>query len=214
VSFAADIDDARLTVLLDVRHPLAYLALHPTIELARHHGLEVNWLPVLAPPLHAPSRPHPDDDRGVRHRRIRAQAIAREIETYGQAQGLVVREYYRAPDPTALNAGWLWVRAHARNRLEDYLVRVFRAYWACELDPSETKAVAPIISALDADEGAFEIWSRERGAASLASLAEELAQRGIGGAPCYWIDGELFLGRQHLPMIRWILAGRSGRGPI
>ena len=29
-----------------------------------------------------------------------------------------------------------------------------------------------------------------------------------------FVDGEYFVGRQHLPMIRWILEGRQGAGPI
>ncbi|MCP5044286.1 MAG: hypothetical protein GY944_24925 [bacterium] len=214
MSFASEVDDARLTVLLDIRYPQAYLALCSTIEFGREQGLEINWLPVRVPPLKAPSRPAPDDDRGVRHRRIRAQAIAREIEVYGDAQGLVLRDYYRDPDPTAANVGWLWVREHARDRLEDYLSEIFRAYWALGLDPSDSKPVMRVIDAVGVDAAGFEAWSVERGRATEAALEEELRDRGMGGAPCYWIDGELFLGRQHLPMIRWILGGREGPGPI
>ncbi len=71
-----------------------------------------------------------------------------------------------------------------------------------------------VIDAVGVDAGGFEAWSAERGPATVAALEEELRDRGMGGAPCYWIDGELFLGRQHLPMIRWILGGREGPGPI
>ncbi len=34
MSWAGEIDAARLCVVLDVRHPLAYLALHPAIAFA------------------------------------------------------------------------------------------------------------------------------------------------------------------------------------
>jgi 2-hydroxychromene-2-carboxylate isomerase len=208
------LDDSRLSVLLDLRHPLAYLALHPTIELAREEGLEINWLPIRVPPLNAPSTERPDDDRGVRHRRIRAQAIAREIETYADAQGLVLRDYYRDADPTAAYVGWLWLREQRRERLEDYLIEVFRAYWALELDPGDVSAISRVIGDLDADAAGFEAWAVDRGLASASALAEELNERGIPGAPAYLIDGEAFLGRQHLPMIRWMLGGRVGPGPI
>ena len=207
-------DDSRLSVLLDLRHPLAYLALHPTIELAREEGLEINWLPIRVPPLNAPSATKPDDDRGIRHRRMRAQAIAREIETYASAQGLVLRDYYRDADPTAVYVGWLWLREQRRERLEDYLSVVFRAYWALELDPGDEKAITRVIEDLGADAAGFEAWAVDRGPASVSALAEEFSERGLGGTPAYMIDDEVFLGRQHLPMIRWMLGGKEGPGPI
>lgn len=208
------IDEARLSVMLDLRHPLAYLALHPTIALGRDFALDINWLPVRVPPLRAPSSPGPDDDRGLRHRRHRAQAIAREIDVYAAAQGLVLREFYRDADPTAAYAGWLWLREHQPERLVDYLAAVFRDYWALELDPASPEATARLIARLGLDARAFEAWFLEHGSAREAALSRELLAHGVAGAPCYVVDGEVFLGRQHLPMIRWILEGRSGPGPI
>jgi 2-hydroxychromene-2-carboxylate isomerase len=215
MSFSSGIDEARLTVLLDVRQPLAYLALHPTIELGREAGIEINWLPVRVPALKAPTPLAPGEDRGVRHRRFRANEIAREIAVYAEAQGLVLREFYRDPDPSLANLGWLWVREHAPQRVADYLAEIFRAYWAVELDPADVDSVAEEITALDLDVAPFETWQRDHGPATLTALEDEIFERGMAiGSPVYWIDAELFWGGQHLEMIRWILAGREGRGPI
>jgi 2-hydroxychromene-2-carboxylate isomerase len=41
-----------------------------------------------------------------------------------------------------------------------------------------------------------------------------LQERGLFQVPAYLVEEEVFYGRQHLPMIRWILAGRSGPIPI
>ncbi len=215
MSVPSRLDDARLTALFDVRQPLAYLALGPTLELGREEGIEINWLPVDVSPLKAPSKPGRDDDRSIRHRRIRANEIAREIETYGAAQGLVLRDYYRDPDPSAANVGWLWVRERAPERLADYLREMFRAYWAVELDPSDPEAVGKLVATLGIETEGFEAWQRESGPAALEALEEEIVERGVNpGSPAYWVDGELFWGGQHLEMIRWILRGRQGRGPI
>ena len=213
----SSIGDARLTALFDVRQPMAYLALHPTLALGREEDIDINWLPVQIAPLRRPSEPgaKANDDRGIRHRRFRANEIAREITTYAEAQGLVMRDYYRDPDPAAVNVGWLWVREHAPERLEDYLSEIFRAYWAVELDPADEPAVAAKLTQLGIETSGFESWQRGDGLVAWASLQEEIAARGFGsGAPAYWIDGEFFWGGQHLEMIRWILAGREGRGPI
>lgn len=208
------VDAARLSVLLDIRHPASYLALHPTEALARELSIEINWLPLVAPPLNRPSSPGPDDDRGIRHRRYRAEAIAREIATYADAQGLVIRDYYRDADPAALNLGWIWLRAHHPNGLVSFLAESFRAYWALELDPSDRDAVAGHIDKVCGGGSEFLQWCTDDGPASAAQLAEELRERGLYGVPCYLIEDEVFLGRQHLPMIQWMLSGRSGPGPI
>ena len=44
--------------------------------------------------------------------------------------------------------------------------------------------------------------------------AATLAEAGVGGVPAYLTCGEVFLGRQHLPMIRWLLEGEKGPVPI
>ena len=217
MSDVTSIDSARLSVLLDLRQPLAYIALQPTIDLAREEGLDVNWLPVRVPPLRAPGPENPgaEADRGTRHRRFRARAVAREVETYADAQGLVLRDLYRDPDPSAAHAAWLWARAQARDRLEDVITTCFRAYWAGDLDPPAPAAVADGLEASGLDAAAFLAWFEDEGEARLAEVEADLRDRGMAvGAPVYWTEGELFWGGQHLEMIRWILRGRSGPGPI
>ena len=214
MTLASSIDSARLSVMLDIRHPTAYLALHPAAALASELGIEINWLPLVVPPLLPPSTPGPEDDRGTRHRRYRAQAIARDIETYAEVQGLVPRDYYRDPDPAAINLAWLWVRDQHRDRLLPWLAEAFRAYWALELDPSSEEEVAGLIDSLDGDRSKFLAWCIDDGPLAASLLADELRERGLFGVPCYVVEDEVFLGRQHLPMIRWILDGRRGPVPI
>jgi 2-hydroxychromene-2-carboxylate isomerase len=202
------------TVLLDIRQPLAYLALHPAAALAEECGVEVDFVPIADTPLKPPSEPLPDDDRGVRHRRDRAHAIAREIATYAQVQGLVLRDYYRNPDPTTFAIAWLWMRQRHRGHLLAFLIEAYRAYWALELDPSDPIEVDRLIDSFDMDVEDFREWSQERGPARAHALAKDLLERGLARAPTYVIEDEVFVGRQHLPMIRWILEGRVDAGPI
>lgn len=214
MSLSADIGRARLSVLLDLRHPLAYLALHPAMVFAASEGLEVDWLPLAVPALHPPTEPAQGDDRGVRHRRHRAQAIAREVQAYGHAQGLVLREIYRDGDALAANLGWLWIRDRRPDRLQLFLVELFRRYWSLELDASSRQEIAVLVDSADGDGAAFVDWSAAHGPKAAAELAEELRSRGLFQAPAYLVEDEVFYGRQHLPMIRWVLAGRSGPIPI
>jgi 2-hydroxychromene-2-carboxylate isomerase len=208
------IERHRLSVLLDIRQPQAYLALQPAAWLAAECAIEINWLPVVVPPLKAPSEPAVGDDRGVRHRRIRSQAVAREIATYADAQGLLIEEYYRDGDPGPFNLSWLWVRQRHPAHLFDYLREAFRAYWALELDVADDRAVAGLLERCGVGGPQFDSWKRDAGVGIASGLAEELRERGVSRAPAYLIEDELFIGRQHLPMIRWILGGRRGRGAL
>lgn len=208
------IGGARLTVLLHLRDPASYLALGPAVAFGEELGIAIAWLPVTVPPLRPPTVAAAGDDRGVRHRRARAQAIAREIEVYGRAQGLVLRDLYRDVDTRAFDLGWLWLRATRPASVPAYLRAGFRAYWESALDPSSLPAIADLLSQAGADPAGFADWARREGDAAAEAIAAEVRERGISGAPGYLVDGEVFIGRQHLPMIRWILAGRQGPGPI
>ncbi len=214
MSLSADIDSARLSVLLDVRYPLAYLALHRTMTLAESQGLQINWLPLGVPMLNPPSAAREGDDLGLRHRRHRARAIAREIETYAAAQGLVLREVYRSGPADAGNQGWLWLRDRDPGKLQAYLAELFRGYWSLELDVSSGEQVAALLDSVGADGARFLDWSVDEGPLAAAAVAGELRDRGLFQVPAYVVEDEVFYGRQHLPMIRWILGGRSGLVPI
>jgi 2-hydroxychromene-2-carboxylate isomerase len=204
----------RVTVALDVRNPFSYLALGPSFELARALDAEFDWLPLRDKPLSPPTEPGADDDRSIRHRRHRANMLAREIAVYAESQGVTVLEPYRAGSADAANLGWLWIRAHAPEELQAFLAETFRAYWSMELDVSDPQAVAKLVASHGGAADAFLAWSASEGPAALETAIGELAEAGVYATPAYLVGDELFLGRQHLPMIRWLLEGRPGAGPI
>lgn len=208
------IADRPLVVALDVRYPQAYLALPRAVRFVEALGIEADWLPLPAATLKAPSPPAADDDRGVLHRRHRARSIAREIEVYAEAQGLVLRELYRDAPADALNLGWLFMRERHEERLLEFLAEAFRGYWALELDAADPDAVARLVGEQGADPEAFLAWSRDPGPTVASGVFETLHDRGVFAVPSYLVEDEVFLGRQHLPMIRWILEGRRGPVPI
>jgi 2-hydroxychromene-2-carboxylate isomerase len=214
VSFAAGLDAFPLTVALELRDPFAQLALAPAIQLGRELGIAVNWLPIESQPLHPPSAPSAADDRGVRHRRHRAQMLAREIAVYAQAQGLAIEQPYRAAPADAARLAWLWMRAELPERLDVFLTDLFRRYWAEGLDAADRDAVAQVIVAAGGEADRFLAWAGSEGHATLTRIANDLRGAGIHGSPAYLAAGEVFLGRQHLPMIRWLLGGKRGPVPI
>jgi 2-hydroxychromene-2-carboxylate isomerase len=212
--FGAELDRLRLSVALDLRNPFAFLALRPAMELGRELHLQINWLPLSAQPLRSPSTPSAQDDRGVRHKRHRAYMIAREVAVYAEVQGLTVKEPYRDHPADAANLAWLWMRARAPQLLESFLEELFRRYWAVELDVGNVGEVAGAVSACGGDGASFLGWAAAEGPGVANGVAGELADAGVFQVPAYLVGDELFLGRQHLPMIRWLLEDRKGPVPI
>ena len=159
------IDEARLTVLMDVRQPFAYLALGPTIELGRRQGLEINWLPASVSPLRRPPPESEGNERSVAHRRNRSRMIAREIAIYAEAQGLTLREYYRDGGWSALAQGILFVREQAPVALEAFLQATFAAYWAVELEAEDVGAVAKFVGDLEGHSEGTEVIGFDEGLA-------------------------------------------------
>ncbi len=208
------IADVDLVVCLDLLSPQSALALEPTRGFVASEGVSVDWVPVAAPRLRPPSEPGPDDDRSILHRRFRAQAVARDLQVYAAAQGMELHEPYREGRADAGHAAWLWVRGEAPERLPELLGALFRATWSRALDPDDEAAVGAGLDALGLDGAAFRRWRRAHGARALDEAATAVAERGVTQAPTYLVEDELFWGRQHLPMIQWILEGRSGPIPI
>ena len=200
-----------LTVAIDIKSPECYLALAPTRALVRECGVEVDWLPVVT----SPPRPAPDgDDRGAHHKRHRVAYRAMDLARYARAAGLTIREPDRTPDSTLAGMAMLAAKARSHRALQGFLDRTFERYWKAGLDLEDRDALRAILEEVGVA-GPFDDASGPSAArAEFAALQASLAAAGIFNAPTYLVEDEIFLGRAHLPMIRWILEGRVGPGPI
>lgn len=194
----------RLTVALDIKSPESYLALGPTRALVRELDIDVDWLPVVT----SPPRPAPEgDDRGARHKRHRAAYRAKDLERYARVAGLTLRDPERAPDSSLAGMAMLTALAHSDDALHGFLDRAFERYWKAELDLEDRAAIRAIL-------GEVGVTGFAEDSAAFTTLQEALGAAGLFNAPAYLVEDEIFNGRAHLPMIRWILTGRTGPGPI
>lgn len=204
----------KLRIVLDLRQPTAYLALPPALELLRELGAGASILPFQGNALSAPTQPGPGDDRGRIHRRSRAQMLAREIAVYSEVQGLHIENPYRGGPSTAAVLAWLWVMETQPDKLPAFLGRLFEQYWRVRLDANDPGDLRRVLDALHIPAEGQGAWSQRTGAARLEALDAELRAAGVFQAPAYLLGDELFVGRQHLPMIRWKLGGCTGKPPI
>ncbi len=203
-----------VALCLDLKHPLSYLALKPTFALLDELGVKLECLPFAAAALKAPTPARTDEDRGARHRRLRAEYLAREVARYAEVQNLVIRDIYRSPDTSLFAAGLLWLNHRCPEGIKSYLLAVFEGYWRGSLDVEAPGALARVMEELGQDGEAFAAYAGGEGHAAVADLRQQLVAAGIFNVPSFVVEGQVFLGRAHLPMVRWLLQGRRGPPPV
>ena len=205
--------DAPLTVCVDFKSPFAYLSVAPTRALEARLGYAADWVPLLVAPLAPPQAATLGDDRGTRHRRMRARYFERDLERYARAAGIDLADIYRPRDVEIASAGLAWLRSSDRMRSGAYVERVFTRVWQRGAANADVAAVAAMLDEVGADGQRF---ARDvaRAVAELAVLQSRLAAAGLFNVPSYVVAGDVFVGRQHLPMVEWLLTGRRGAVPI
>jgi 2-hydroxychromene-2-carboxylate isomerase len=204
----------RPTVCIDFKNPKAYLTLAPTFALEDELGIAFDWLPLIVSPMSRPKAEQPGEDRGTRHRRIRAQYYERDTRRYASVYGIELGDLYRNPDVSIASIGLLWAKERSPTAVRAYLKSVFERYWAGGFDIEEAAAIERIMRDVGIGTAGWASFVAEPGRASLDSTSAMLRGAGLFDVPAYVVDDELFFGRQHLPMIRWMLTGKVGEPPI
>ena len=183
-----------------------WLAFAPTCRLADELDVPVNWLPMCVPAKVVPEA-KTDESVAERHARVRAEYMASENARYAERLGVPLQRSGAGVDSSLAAAAC--IRATEQGVGREFVERVFSGFWEARLDIEDAGAVTGLLEDLDAP--GFDL---DDGAARLGKLREELEERGVFGIPTYLAEGQMFMGRQHLPMIRWLLTGQSGPGPL
>jgi len=197
---------AALSVCIDFTNPHAYLAIEPTRALEGRLGMVVDWLPVRVAPLARPTPACADDDRGTRHRRIRALYVEQDLARYAQARGITLGDIYRDDDTTRASIGLLWLRRHAPARAGAYVARIFDLVWQQSVDVTQPTVIDAALAAVGGQTAGFAAYAAATGGAELSELQRGLVVAGIFNVPAYVVAGEVFYGRQHLPLVEsWLV---------
>lgn len=191
----------------DFASSASLLALKPTLALADELGVDIAFHPF---PTDAPrGAPPPSATESVaeRHARVRAEYHAKDFARYAKAQGLEVNRTPAGADTKLASIACL--QARRQGVASAFVEHVFRDFWADRLDIESRDAVAEVLAEVGG--GTFDADSLE---AEYDAERKALAERGVHAVPAYLVADQLFIGRQHLPMIRWLLTGEKGLGPL
>lgn len=192
----------------DYTSPASLLAFAPTCSLADELGVSIEWLPVPGNTRPAVVRGKPGDESvSERHSRVRAEYVAMDVARYARWQGIEINRDANGVDSALACAGGLWADRHGLARA--YHAHVITEFWAGRLDIEDGTTLKSVLDGLGAP--GFEYEGFE---APLAAHKASVEGRGVHTLPAYLVEDQVFVGRAHLPMIRWILQGRDGPGPL
>lgn len=200
-------DSPVIEFAFDFASTASLLALKPTLALVDDLGVAIEWRPFPTEAPRGVPQPKADETVAERHARVRAEYQAADFARYAKAQGLDVRRDAVGVDSRLASLACLQARGDGVARA--FVEHVFREFWGGRLDIGEREALNAALA---------EVGGKPMSEDSLqAKHAEErasLSERGVHSVPAYLVADQLFLGRQHLPMIRWLLGGSEGPGPL
>ena len=127
---------------------------------------------------------------------MRADYLANELRRYAESRGISLGEVHREVDTTAASLGLLWLR-RSSPAAGEYVAMVFDRIWRdhAEADLDFVKR------SLGAGSNGFDAYAAGDGPRDLEAIREELSALGVWNVPAYLVADELFIGRQHLPMV-------------
>lgn len=199
---AGGITNGRLPVVIDFRSPQAYLAVAPTCAMADELALTIDWRPLVVPPSKATVAPTSADDRGSRHRRFRADYLDHDVARYAADRGLAIRGLDRRKDSTVASIGLLWAQRQGPSLARAYVDQVFERSGKQNLDIEDDRSISALLTEIGAPVSGFEAFVQGEGRDGLARIQSDLRDKGVFEVPTYILNDDVFLGRQHLPLLR------------
>ena len=181
-----------LTVYIDFKSPDTYLALAPTLALAEKYDLAFDWRAFRTVERDVPKLAEVETV-GESHRRVRAVSQRRLAIKYAAHQGIDLT-FPATPGSTDLALG---VLTGIEREPLPYIQAAFEAYWQRHADLDDPETVEALIA-----QAGVAFNGDLADARNLLEIAQDRAEEaGIVGAPAYVIDGQIFVGREHMPWI-------------
>ena len=204
-----------LDVYLDIKSPHAYLAVRPSLEVARDYKVRINFLPYtlsyvalgLTTRMDSDKKRHPVNPAADRKARM-YYAAARQ---YAALQGLPFRNPYRLLDSALANKAFLFAKHQGVE--VPFLMQIYVQGWGSGWRNYEMESVDQLHDTLvevGAHTDGFEAYMAPNGAGEvkLESCMAKAESAGFTGVPHYvFYDTALgqelgLFGREHLALIR------------
>ena len=219
MTFDPFISDAPLIVYIDFKSPYAFIARKPTLALAKGLGIDVDWRPLtLDIPSYLGSARLNDKGKVVESKRSPKQWAMvkyayRDARRYAALQGYTLRGTVKIWDTSLAHIGMMWAKQHGESVLNTYIDNFYERFWRREVDAEDPVVIQSLLVEAGAGAEGFAAYADGDGRREHDVMQAAIFEAGVYGVPSYVVDGQLFFGREHLPMIQWLLTGGSGAAP-
>ncbi|HLI80777.1 MAG TPA: 2-hydroxychromene-2-carboxylate isomerase [Candidatus Binataceae bacterium] len=191
----------------------SYFAAFMLPEICRKHDALVNWLPIHSAALF---RGTGFDVMAMTPRK--ARYLWRDHQRYAEFTGLPFRKPSRFPIKTsaALRATLMMPGLAGENPdnytasvMGEFAQAVMRAYWERDVDIADIAALGSIGETIGIKSERLSAAANSADArARLAKVTEDAIARGVFGAPMFFLDGEMFWGKDRLDFVERLLTRR------
>ncbi len=206
-----------IDIYIDFKSPYAYLAIKPSIEFARENKLNINWLPyVLDIPDYLGSA-KVDSDRNIiennrsDHQWRRVKYSYMDCRRYANTRDITLRGPLKIWNTELISIVLLWTKKNNNELILLFIDYVFENFWKRELDLENFETIHNVLREIGIKSNGLKEWSINDGKKELDLIRIKAHQNGIFGVPSYFINNELFWGREQLPMIKARLSGDYSR---
>ena len=176
----------------------SYFAAFLLPEICKRNDARVNWLPIH---LAAVFRGTGFDVMAMSP--AKARYLWRDHQRYGEMTGLPFKKPSRFPIKTsAALRGVVAARRIAETAAADFSQAVFRAYWERDQDISDPIVLGAIAESVRLDRNAF-LSSVDSAAIrdELSAITAHAIERGVFGAPTFFVGTEMFWGKDRLDLV-------------
>ncbi|MDP6317266.1 MAG: DsbA family protein [Pseudomonadales bacterium] len=209
----------KLEVYIDYKSPYAYIAKDPTYALEKDFGIEIDWYPLtLNIGSYLGTAKTNDTGKVLENNRSPRQWLAvkyayMDARRYASLRGMTLKGTQKIWDSSIAAIGLLWAKAQNRTILKRYTDVIYERFWRRDLDIEDVAVVSQVLKESGADIKGFDLYLSGEGRRIHDDLQDAILDMGYFGVPTYVIDDEIYFGREHLPRVRWHLAGCEGPMP-
>lgn len=190
--------------------PWAYIGHVPFMDIARRHGVEVNYKPVFLGRVFAETGGQPLAQRHPARQRYRLVELQRWRDKRGLTFNIKPKHW---PFDVNLADRFVIAASVGGKDADPFLRRAFTAIWEEERDLSDPLVLAELAEAAGLDSTSLMDLATGSTTEAIYALNLENAVDGdVFGSPAYVLDGEVFWGQDRLDLLDDALT--SGRAPF
>lgn len=194
-----------LDFYFDFSSPYGYLAAEKIDAIAARHGRTVEWHPILLGVVFRATGGAP-----LTEIPLKGDYSKRDFARSARHLGVPFRFPNRFPLATQNAArAFLWLADRDKALARNFARAVYRAYFAEDIDISQTESLLRIAASMGVDASALQQAMADPALKDRLRAQNDAAlARGVFGSPFFFVDGEPFWGSDRLPQIdQWLESG-------